>query len=552
MRKIMKVTRGLVIWFVLLFLSSLFQELKAQDKHMHEEHPISKEASIGKVNFRADCMEGVEKDFDRALAMLHHMMYVTARQNFEAIAEADPNCAMAYWGIATTLFQPLWGTRPSAEELQQGWQHISRAMELVESPREKLLVESTSEFFREPATSDFRTRIQRWTDAVEVAYENYPDDPDIAAFYGLTRLTKAQFVADRAPLIDEAETVLRKVFERAPTHPGAIHYTIHATDVDGRAENALDIVEAYGKIAPAVPHALHMPTHIYVRLGDWPKVIEWNLRSAEAALNHPVNGAESHHYLHAIDYLVYAYLQRGEGEKAENAYKKALQKDKYQGSFVSAFHFSAIPARLAVEQRDWERASELEPRTPAYLPWDESPWAEGLTWFAKGLGAVHSGELGKAEKIEGELKRLRDRAKTSGADNMVTYIEIDRCVLEGWIEQARGNNNRAVSLMRSAADLEATVEKHPVTPGALQPSNEALGDLMMDLNRPKEALKAYEASDKIWPGRLNTLMGAALAARLVGEDQLARKYFEKLLKSAGGLQIKSVDKKQASAGELKP
>lgn len=522
-----------VLTGIVLFLSLSLQELNAQDRHMHEEHPISEEASIGQVNFKVDCEEEVRDDFNRAVAMLHNMMYVTARERFKAITEKDPNCGMAYWGIATTLFQPLWGTRPSDEELEYGWETINKATKLADSEREQLLIASTAAFFREPESADFRTRIQRWTEAMEAAYESYPEDHDIAAFYGLTKLTLGQFVEDRTRLLDEAETLLREVFEEVPTHPGAIHYSIHATDIDGRAENALDIVEAYGEIAPAVPHALHMPTHIYVRLGDWPKVIDWNWRSAEAALNHPVNGAESHHYLHAVDYLVYAYLQQGKDEKAEKVFQEAMKKERYQASFISAFHYSAIPARLAVEQRDWEKARALEPRNPDYLPWDASPWAESLTWYAKGLGAVHTGDIESARQTEQKLAELRNRAKESGADDMATYIETDLLVLQGWIEYKNGNEDKAVDLMRSAGEIEDRIEKHPVTPGALQPPKEALGDLLMKIQRPSEALAAYESSNQIWPGRLNTLMGAALAARMIGEEQIARKHIENLVNRSG-------------------
>lgn len=520
-----------IISIIFLIIMTSSTQVMAQHNHMHDDAPIPEGQSIGEINFGAECSEEVSDDVDRALGMLHHMMYVIARESFINITEVDPNCAMAYWGVSTTLFQPIWGTRPSDDDLQYGWETISKAIDLAESEREKLFIESTAEFFREPGTADFRTRIDRWVTGVEKAYNAFPDDPDIASFYALTKMTEAQFTDNRSPLYDEAERILRKVFEHNPEHPGGIHYSIHATDVDGRAENALDIVEAYTNIAPQVPHALHMPSHIYVRLGDWPQVISWNQQSANAALNHPLNGAESHHYIHAIDYLVYAYLQRGEDEKAENIYRNALTKHRHQQSFVSAFHLAAIPARLAVEQRDWERALNLEPRTPDYLPWDASPWAEGLTWYAKGLGAVQSGDIQSAQEAERRMGELRDIADQRGDDNMVAYIETERLVLAGRIALKEGDEERAIDLTQKAAELEGSVEKHPVTPGALQPPREALGDLFMDLNRPDDALKAYDSSNDIWPGRLNTLMGAALAAKMIGNEQLARSYFEKLMKS---------------------
>ncbi len=508
--------------------------LAQHEHHMHDDLPVRPDTHIGEVDFGVACDESVQSDFDEALGMMHHMMYVASRSAFEEIIDSDPGCAMAYWGVATTLFQPLWGTRPSDEELHRGWELISKAIELAESPREQKLIASTADFFRDPETADFRTRMQRWADGVARAYKAYPDDANVASLYGLTLMSEAQFREDRDPLFDEAEAVLRRVFEKIPTHPGAIHYSIHATDVDGRAENALDMVEMYAHIAPHVPHALHMPSHIYVRLGDWPQVIDWNMQSADAALKYPVNGAESHHFIHAIDYLVYAYLQRGEDDKAEEAWKRVKRKDRHQGTFVSAFHFAAIPARLAVERRDWERAASLEPRSLDYLPWDASPWAEALTWYARGLGAVHTGDMSGAAQAEQRLGELRDVARDRGDDNMVVYIETDRLVLAGRIALANGRADRAVELTREAVRLETTVEKHPVTPGALQPPREALGNLFMDLGRHEEALAAYEASNEIWPGRLNTLMGAAVAARLNGSEDAARSFFAKLLISAAG------------------
>lgn len=488
----------------------------------------------GEVNFNSSCEEIVQEDIDNALAKLHNMIYVAARENFEEIKKADTACTMAYWGIATTLFQPLWGTRPGEEDLKRGWQNIEKARKLVESEREKTLVESTAGFFKDPETAGFWTRIQRWSEGMEKAYDTYPDDEEIASLYSLSRLTLAQRAEDRSPFHDEAETVLREIYERNPTHPGAIHYSIHATDIDGRAKNALDIVKAYGQIAPDNPHALHMPSHIYVRLGDWPRVIEWNKKSAEAALKHSANGAVSHHYIHANDYLVYAYLQQAEEDKIGSILEEVQSKEKHQASFVSAFHFAAMPARIAVELRDWEKASVLEPRSPDYLPWDASQWAEGMTWLARGLGAVHTGNMDGAIEAEQRLTELRESAIADDARDMANYIEIDRRILEGWIAHARGNTDKAVESIRLAAELEEATEKHPVSPGALLPPKEALGDLLTELDRPKEALTVYEESDAIWPERYNTLLGAARAAKQAGENIAARKYYERLLATTNG------------------
>ncbi|MFU8831033.1 MAG: tetratricopeptide repeat protein, partial [Wenzhouxiangella sp.] len=222
---------------------------------MHDHDEVSPDQSIGTVDFQVDCASEVQSDFDRALGLMHHMMYVQARSNFEDIIEADPDCAMAHWGVATTLFQPLWGTRPDSADLQRGWRSIETAREKVESKRESSLIEATAGFFEDPESTAFWPRIDRWASRMEKAHQAHPDDLDITALYGLSLLTLAQRADDRDPLHDRAETLLREVFEQVPTHPGAIHYSIHATDADGRAENALDMVEMYGQIAPEVPHA---------------------------------------------------------------------------------------------------------------------------------------------------------------------------------------------------------------------------------------------------------------------------------------------------------
>lgn len=507
---------------------------RAQQTHIHDEQAIDQDTPIGTVNFRASCDEAVRADFDRALGLMHHMMYEQARSEFQQVATADPDCAMAYWGVATTLFQPLWGTRPSSEQIERGRKNVQKAMEAEPgTERELLLLQATEAFFREPDEATVRTRVERWAEGMQAAYQASPEDADTAALYALSRLALAQWAAEPGLLRDEAETILRAVWQRNPTHPGAVHYAIHATDADGRARNALDMVQAYSGIAPEVPHALHMPSHIHVRLGDWPSVIEWNRRSAEAALRHPVGNAVSHHYIHAIDYLTYAHLQRGENTQAEALREEAMDKGPFQSSFISAYHVAALPARLAVERQDWGEAATLQPRSPDYLPWDQARWPEALTWFARGLGAAHTGDLEQAREAGQRLRALRDQARDEGDENFADYIEVDRRILAGTLAQQEGNSQEAIELMRSAAELESTIDKHPVTPGGLLPPNEALGDLLLELERPEEALAAYRNSDTVWPGRFNTLLGAVRAARAAGDEAASRQYQARLLEVAG-------------------
>jgi tetratricopeptide (TPR) repeat protein len=367
---------------------------------------------------------------------------------------------------------------------------------------------------------------------METAYEAYPDDLEVAAFYALSHLAAGQTAEDRQAYQARAAEVLLAIYEQEATHPGAIHYTIHANDVDDRADQSLAVVRSYDDIAPSVPHALHMPTHIYVRLGDWPGVIEWNRKSADAALKFPAGDAVSHHYPHAMDYLVYAYLQQGEDAKALAAVEESLAKGKYQGTFISAFHLAAMPARYAVERRDWATAASLPPLTPADLPWDRYQWAEAQTWFAKGLGAVRSGDLEAAELALGRMEALRDAAADAGEAAYATNIDIDVRTLAAWVAMAKENSAGALSLARSAVELETTTQKDPVTPGSYLPPSEALGDLLLEIGNPTEALKAYEKSLAMWPGRFNSLLGAARSARAISDGSKATLYYDMLVETA--------------------
>ncbi len=504
----------------------------AQDSNGAAEQSLARGESIGVVDFQATCHEAVRTDFDRALAMLHHMMYVEARAMFEAIAADDPGCGMAQWGVATTLFQPLWQARPGAAALQRGWELMERAASAPASERDALLIAATRAFFSEPASAEYWQRIDRWAQGMAAAYDAYPEDFDVAALYALSRIAVAPRAADRSVVFGEAESVLRGIFEVEPRHPGAIHYSIHATDVEGRAENALDMVGAYADIAPAVPHALHMPTHIYVRLGDWPAVTDWNRRSADAAANLPVGELVSHHHAHALDYMQYAYLQRGDDAMAQATLEEALA-GQYVEHFAPAFHLAIMPARLAVERRAWEEAAQLQVGQPAYVAWERYTWPQAISWFARGLGAVRTGQTDAAADAEGRMIELRDLARAAGEQATAAYIEVDRLILAGLIALTGGDAEAAVASLREAAELEGTVEKHPVTPGALLPPYEALGDVLSELGRYEEALAAYEASDARWPSRYNTLLGAARAAKASGDSSAAQAYAGRLLDIAG-------------------
>jgi tetratricopeptide (TPR) repeat protein len=516
-------------WTLALALLTPAAAAAQQHTHQHEH------GNVGTVNFRASCAPAVQEDFNRAVALLHHMMYTEARAEFEGIAARDPQCAMAHWGVAMSRFQPLWPGRPGLEERQRGWAAVERARALQpRTERERALVAAVDAFWREPDAEEWWPRVRRWNEAMAQVRAAHPDDPDVAAFYALSVIATGLAAENQLEYNARAAVVLAQIHERTPNHPGAMHYTIHANDATGRAGESLEITRGYDAIAPNVPHALHMPTHIFVRLGEWPEVIEWNRKSADAALKYPVRDRVSVHHIHALDYLVYAYLQRGEDAAARAVAEEVSAAGTYVDDFTAAFHLAAIPARIAVERRAWQEAAAITPRTPGYVSWDRYLWAESIGWFARGLGAVGARDLAAARGAESRMRELAAAAQEAGERGMFVYIETDRLVLSGRIALAEGEKDAAVARMREAAALEKTVQKHAITPGALLPPDEALGDLLSELGRPAEALAAYEASLATWPKRYNSLVGAARAAHAAGESAKAQQYYAQLLEATEG------------------
>ncbi len=486
-------------------------------------------AELGVVDFQVSCSPTVQAEFDRAVALLHHMTYPQARESFEQIADRDPDCAMAHWGIAMSLFQPLWPTRPGPAELTRGWEAVQKAKALdPPTERERLLVAAVEGFFREPETADYWTRIRRFEYGMEQAYQRRPEDRETAAFYVLAHLATAQLEGGTSHQ-RRAAKILHDIHRDEPKHPGAVHYTIHANDVVGRETESLDIVSSYEDIAPDNPHALHMPTHIFVRLGRWDDVIRLNRRAAAAALRHPAGRFVWDEYPHAVEYLVYAYLQRGEDEIARTTLAELQATSDLQPSFKTAFHLASIPARFAVERRAWTEAASLAPRPSRSIAWDDYPWAESVTWLARALGAARTGDRSAASRAVERLASLRAAAEAQGETYFATQIEIARLEAAAWQALAIGRHDEAESLMRGAVELEGSTEKHAVTPGALVPAYELLGDLLLELGRPKDALAAFESSLQTAPRRFNGVLGAARAARQAENTGKAMEYYRALL-----------------------
>jgi len=512
-------------------LGSCVGEVSGQVQQ-HAGHPL------GTVDFPITCSEQAQVEFNRAVALLHHMTYPQAREAFQRVATADPRCAMAHWGIAMTLFQPLWPTRPRPEALQRGWEAVKNAKALhPPTDRERLFVAAAEAFFLEPGSSDYWLRVRRWEQATEKVYASFPDDPEAAAFYTLAHLATAPSNTISRAHSDRAAEILLRVYERNPDHPGAMHYLVHANDVPGRERESLEITRKYEAVAPRNPHALHMPTHIYTRLGDWNGVIRGNLRAAEAALEHPAGDHGEFvwdEFPHAIEYLVYAYLQKGANDGAAAQLKRLRAAGRLEPTFKTAFHLASTQARYALERRAWNEAARLVPREPATLDWDRFTWPEAIARFARGLGAAHLGNVDEARAAGERLEELEAATRKAGEDLFARNIRMLCLELNAWLAHAQLQEESSVALMREAAELEASTPKHAVTPGPTLPAHELLGDLLMEQKQPAEALAAYKRSLELYPRRFNGLLGAARASRALGDESLARIFYQELLEVADG------------------
>ncbi len=508
-----------------------------------QAHPEIERSPVA-VDFPVSCTAQARAEFNRAVALLHHMTYPQAREAFQRVAEMDPECAMAYWGIAMTLFQPLWPTRPGREELQRGWDAVRKAEALgPATDRERLYVAAAKAFFQDPESGDYWQRIARWERAMQEVHAAWPEDPEAAVFYALAQLAVAPPGEISTVHSDSAARLLLDVYARNPDHPGAMHYLIHANDVTGREHESLDIVRRYETTAPENPHALHMPTHIYTRLGDWDGVIRGNLRAADAALEFPAGDHGEYvwdEFPHAIEYLVYAYLQKGEDDEAEAQVKRLLGTARLQPSFKTAFHLASVQARYALERRAWNEAASLVPREPRTLDWDRFTWPEAVAWFARGLGSVHVGALDEGGRCETRLRELEMTASEASEELFARNIRVLRLELSAWLAHASGDSRSSVALMRQAIEIETTTPKHAVTPAPTLPAFELLGDLLVEEGHPAEALVEYEQSLDHYPRRFHSVLGAARTARSSGDESLARAYYESLLDIARGSQRREV------------
>ena len=492
--------------------------------------------TLGTVDFPVSCSAAAQPAFNRAVALLHHMTYPAAQRAFERVAAIDSRCAMAHWGVAMTLFQPLWPTRPTPAALRRGWQEVQRAEALAPpTERERLFVASSAAFFREPESTDYWSRIRRWEQAMRAVHAAFPRDPEAAAFYALAHLAVAPVDTAVTGHSERAASLLVEVYERNPDHPGAMHYLVHANDAPGRERDSLAITRRYETAAPHNAHALHMPTHIYVRLGDWPAVIRGNEKAADAARAQVAGDSGQYvwdEFPHAVEYLVYAELQMGADRAAAAQVRRLRGTARLEPTFKTAFHLASTQARYSLERHAWTEAMALVPRQPPALAWERFPWAEAITWFARGIGGARAGKVATAEAARDRLGQLETAAVKTGEELFTRNVRMLRLGVDAWIAHAKHDTAASVRLMQEAVDLEASTPKHPVTPAPTLPALELLGDLLMEQRRAPEALAAYTRSLERYPQRFNSLVGSARASLASGDTVRARASYEQLLEVA--------------------
>lgn len=493
---------------------------------------------FGTVSFPTSCAATVQPQFDRAVALLHSFEFEEGRGNFEEVARRDPQCAMASWGVAMTYYHPLWA-RPTASDLAKGSAAVERAKSLQATPWEQAYIEAIAVFYRDHDQLDHRTRAMAYEKAMEKVHKQNPEDPEAEAFYALAVLSNADPTDKTYATQKKSGAILEPLFRQQPDHPGLAHYIIHSYDYPPLADRAVEAAHRYLEIAPSAPHATHMSSHIFTQLGMWEESIHANTLSASAARRRgPRTGAMAQARLaelHALDYMVYAFLQRGQDEKAEGLVRHVNSMQNLDwGNGVVAYAVAAIPVRYALERHRWREAAllpalrEAEKAVGNY----ETQTSIALRRWARAIGAARSGQIEAAERELAKVEKIA-RQLQDDPDLWARHTtQVLRLQAAAWLAFARGEEQQALQLMQSAAALEDKTDKSSISPGRVLPAREQLGDLLLELGRPREALRQYQASLEQATARFNSLYGAARAAEAAGEMEVARGFYEKLLKLA--------------------
>ncbi len=486
---------------------------------------------FGDVGFVTSCSEKVKKDFELAIALLHSFEYDEAEKVFAKVIAAEPECAMAYWGVAMSNYHPLWAP-PTKPELEKGAKAIVIAQSINQkTKRESDYIDALGTFYTNRDKADHLTRSTAFEKAMEQLQKKYPDDKEAAIFYALA-LTAAASPTDKTfSKQKKAGSILNAFYSSQPNHPGVVHYIIHTFDSPELAELALPAARKYASVAPSSAHAQHMPSHIFTRLGLWDECIKSNLASVYAAQCYAQGAGIKGHWdeeLHGLDYLMYAYLQSGQNEAAKKQWDYLQTISEVQpANFKVAYAFAAIPARYVLENKLWKEASILKAHT-SNLNWQHFPWQKAITHFARVMGLVNSGNTSTARTELKALQVIYDTLINQQDQYNATQVQIQLQTAEAWILFKEGKSNEALKLMQAAAYMEDGIQKHPVTPGEIIPARELLGDMLLQMNQPAKALEAYEANLKTHPNRFNGLYGAGVAAEKLNNTVKANLYYKKL------------------------
>jgi tetratricopeptide (TPR) repeat protein len=542
------------------FLAVLISGLTALDAEKSAVPEPGDLRAAGTVDFPVSCTPAARPDFVRGVALLHSFFYEEARRIFTDVAAKDPTCAMAQWGIAMTWWHPIW-TPPTPDEMSAGKAAIEKAMGMTAgTDRERGFIQALNVYYNSSDSPNpgavgqschgpvgARDRVVAYEKAIRQLSEKYPDDFEVQTFYAFAILAVGYATPTDTTLAKQlqAAALLEKLWKKNPNHPGVTHYLIHSYDYPALAERGLAAARSYGSIAPWVPHALHMPSHIFTRLGMWEESIAANRSSADAsrayaAMRH--RDATEAEELHALDYTVYSYLQEGQDAKAKEIvdFTATVRKTNPELEFSAGYALAAIPSRYALERNAWSEAATLP--VPELPHWSSFPSFEGLIEYSHALGRAHTGDIEGARKAIDRMHQLRDATTDPNFDYFKRHLDLQMQAASAWVAYGENKKEEAVTMLRRAADAEDIMGKHPVSPGALVPAREQLGDLLLELDRPKEAQQEFEAALKIYPGRFRGLYGAAQAAEQVGEKEKANHFYAKL--------IQQTAKADGSRGEL--
>jgi len=505
--------------------------MAADEKGMqHQHHEDLTEKQLGTVNFPVSCAASVQKPFARGVALLHSFWYDEAQKEIEQIANDDPQCAMAHWGIGMSLWHQLWN-KPDAATVKRGVAEVQKAEALhAKTQRERGYIEALGAFYRSPEPRDEDTQDKAYSEEMEKVYEKYPDDHEAAAFYALSLLASEPEHDTTFANRKKAAAILEKLFATEPDHPGVAHYLIHTYDKPQMAQLGLPAARRYAEIAPAAPHALHMPSHIFARVGDWQDDIKSNLASVAATqkATEMHMGGEGHQF-HEMDFLVYAYLQCGREADAmaviEEARKMPPVPDMYGMGFDPRLYaLSKFPATYYMELNRWSDAAALQPVEGA------SDSDHAITYWARAIGAARSGNVAQAQKDVEAIDKIKATLMAQNKKLFARVVEDDRQEAQAWVLHAEGKNDEALAMLRKLADNEDASGEEPES----VPAREFLADMLLDLKRPAQALKEYQTDLKVNPKRFNGLYGAAQAAEQANQQAEATEYYAQLVKVCAG------------------